>query len=78
MGAEGRLLTANNAEQIADWCGGRTAIQHSVQDDDAAPIIGVNVPTPDGVKRAQPGDFIVRSHTGVFYIRTLPAIENGA
>lgn len=71
MSTEIRLLTANNADVIADWCGGRTAIQHSVEDDGATPIIGVNVPTANGVERAQPGDYIARSHSGIFYVRKI-------
>lgn len=71
MSSEWRLLTANNAEEIAEWCGGRTVVQHSAVDDSAPPIIGVNVPVNDGVERAQPDDCVVRNHYGKFFIEKI-------
>jgi hypothetical protein len=71
MSSEWRRLTADNAEEIANWCGGRTVIQHSTQDDSAPPIIGVNVPVNDEVQRAQPDDYVVRSHYGKFFIKKI-------
>ncbi len=67
MGAEAKTLSAGNAEEIANWCGGRRVIQENALDSSVtAP--GVNVPVGDGVQRAQVGDTIIRHHDGSFSI----------
>ncbi len=67
MTSEARMLTANNAEFIAEWCGGRVAIQHDPLDHDST-TTGVNVPVQGGVERAQVGDMIIREGPGLFRI----------
>jgi hypothetical protein len=64
---DARTLTENNAEEVAQWCGGRVVIQHDALDNDVT-TSGVNVPVRDKVERAQVGDIIVHSHDGSFRI----------
>lgn len=67
MGSEARILTAENANMLTAWCGGR-----QVNEQDAlSPHIntpGINVPTNDGVKRASMGDTIIRKNDGTFEV----------
>jgi hypothetical protein len=65
---EKRILTQFNADMIAEWCGGRAVIQHDALDYDLA-TPGVNVPTMDGVERAQVGDMVVQERDGSFRIQ---------
>jgi hypothetical protein len=67
MSSEGRMLTAYNADYIAEWCGGKVVQQHDALDHGVI-TEGVNVPTPVGVKRAQRGDMVIRQHDGSFVI----------
>lgn len=75
MGATARTLTARNAQEIADWCGGVVVIQHdALEHSNTTP--GVNVPTPEGVQRAQVGNTIVQNADGTFEIfKHLPTIK---
>jgi len=61
------MLTENNAESIAEWCGGRAVVQHNALDYDLT-TPGVNVPVGDEVQRAQVGDTVIRNHDGSFRI----------
>lgn len=63
----GRVLTADNAEEMAAWCGGRAVVQHDALDD-ASTTTGVNVPVGDRVERAQVGDMVIRDNDGSFRI----------
>lgn len=67
MGADARQLTRNNAQELADWCGGKVVTQHNAVDHDLT-TPGVNVPTPEGVQRAQVGDTIIRYVDNTFHI----------
>lgn len=62
---EANLLTAENAEAVAVWCGGIAVIEHDALDHGVT-YAAINVPTSDGPKRAQEGDWIVRQPTGFF------------
>jgi hypothetical protein len=67
MDIEARVLTANNAQELADWCGGIPVTEHNALDHgDTSP--GVNVPYRDGAKRASLGDTIVRMQDGSFEV----------
>lgn len=67
MGAEARTLSLGNAEELANWCGGRRVVQENALDDSVtAP--GVNVPVGETVQRAQVGDTIIKHHDGSFSI----------
>jgi hypothetical protein len=68
MSIEARMLTNNNAELIAEWCGGRVAVQRDALDDSLPAIHGVNVPIKDGVGRAQVGDTIICEGPGLYRI----------
>lgn len=61
------VLYEGNTEMIAEWCGGRAVVQHDALDHDRT-IPAVNVPTKDGVKRAQVGDAVIRDNDGSFRI----------
>lgn len=67
MASEARILTRDNAEFIAHWCGGRAVIQEDALDSSLT-TPGVNVPTADGVQRAQVGDMVIRNHDGSYRI----------
>lgn len=67
MGSEARILTAENATMLAEWCKGML-----VNEQDAiSPHIntpGINVPVGDGVERASMGDTIIRKNDGTFRV----------
>ena len=67
MDRESYIITYTNAEEVADWCGGRSVVQHDALDHEAT-ITGVNVPTRDNVQRASVGDMVIRNHDGSFSI----------
>lgn len=67
MGAEARNLTEKNAEELAQWCGGRLVNEHHALDhSETTP--GINVPVAGGVQRASVGDTIVRKNDGTFTV----------
>jgi hypothetical protein len=67
MSSEARVLTAENATMLAEWCKGRL-----VNEQDAlSPHVnrpGINVPVKDGVERASMGDTIIRKNDGTFEV----------
>lgn len=67
MASEARILTAANAEMLAEWCKGML-----VNEQDAiSPHVntpGINVPVGDGVERASMGDTIIRKSDGTFAV----------
>lgn len=64
---DARTLTRSNADEIAEWCGGRRVVQHDALDDSTT-FPAVNVPVGDEVERAQLGDVIIRNPDGTFRI----------
>lgn len=69
---EARRLYPDKVEDIAHWCGGGFVREIDALDPSKT-FVGINVPTPDGPKRAQEGDWIVKDQYGAFYIMK-PAI----
>lgn len=67
MGQEARTLSSNNATELAHWCGGVVVPQYNALDDEKV-AVAVNVPTEDGVQRAQPGDTIIEIYHNTFRI----------
>jgi hypothetical protein len=67
MGSDARTLTESNAEELADWCGGRVVREHNALDHDSW-TPGINVPIKHGVQRASVGDSIVRKNDGTFEV----------
>lgn len=65
---EARTLKEGNADELAEWCGGLPVVQHDALDHSKT-TAGLNVPTADGVKRAQVGDTVIREHDGSFRIQ---------
>jgi hypothetical protein len=67
MTSEARTVTANNAKELAEWCGGRAVVEHDALDSGiTSPGINVPVGKGIGVKRASMGDVIVQKHDGTF------------
>lgn len=56
-------LNDENAEQVAEWCGGRVVREETLDGDMS---LAVNFPTIDGNKRLSSGQVLVRSKTGQF------------
>lgn len=67
MGSEARILTADNAFELAAWCGGRAVKEHDALNHGSF-TPGINVPVGDGVERASMGDTIIRKNDGTFEI----------
>lgn len=66
---EARTVTRDNAEELADWCGGQVVIEHDALDyDQSSP--GINFQGKDGVLRASVGQTIVHNNDGHFYLVT--------
>lgn len=72
-------LTRDNVYEVAKWCGGRV-IQHTKPGDPTDMYIGLDIPTLEGVMRAETfategwdghkyngGDFVIRGVDGEFY-----------
>lgn len=59
-------LSEDCAEALAIWCGG-TVIWTFIEGGETSVPAGVDIPTLDGVKRANIGDFIVKGAVGEFY-----------
>lgn len=68
MGAEARTLTERNAEELAEWCGGKAVIERDALDFTPSPGINVPVGKGLGVKRASLGDIIIRKDDGTFEV----------
>jgi hypothetical protein len=67
MSSEAKTLTADNAEELAAWCGGKAVVEHdALNHEQSSP--GINVPVGDDVKRASMGDMIIRQNDGTFRI----------
>lgn len=64
---DARTLTRSNADEIAEWCGGRRVVQHDALDGSTT-FPAVNVPVGDEVERAQLGDVIIQNPDGTFRI----------
>lgn len=67
MSSEAKTLTADNAAELAEWCGGRAVMEHDALNP-AQSSPGINVPVGDDVKRASMGDMIIRNNDGTFRI----------
>lgn len=56
-------LTEDNAEELADWCGGSTkgTFEGRLKPD------GIRIPTLEGLMTADLGDWIIKGVKGEFY-----------
>lgn len=61
-----RYVTAANAAELAQWCGGLLVTEKN-DEDPGKTQPGINVPTANGVERACLGDTIIE-HKGSFSI----------
>lgn len=60
-------LVADNADQIAKWCGGAVSEESNPFDLDET-IVSLDFPTLVGVETAYQGDYIIREHDGSFSV----------
>lgn len=65
---EAAQVTADNAEEIAAWCGGFTVEEIDPFDSEARQP-GINVPCEYGNERASVGHFVFKASNGDFRIR---------
>lgn len=59
-------LTAENAEDVAAWCGGKTWRDSMLFPEDERQT-HVLISTLEGTMQADPGDFVIRGVEGEFY-----------
>lgn len=63
---EAELLSSLNGRMISDWCGGRS--QSEAKASDPTDVTHwLDIPTLEGVMRANVGDYIIRGVKGEFY-----------
>lgn len=62
---DARQLTSENAHFLTAWCAGVFVTEHDALQHDVT-YAAINVPTAEGMKRAQEGDWIVRYIVGYF------------
>lgn len=62
-----RTVTAANAAELAEWCGGRLVEEKNDQDPTKKQP-GINVPVGDSAERACVGDVIIE-HNGTFKVQ---------
>jgi hypothetical protein len=68
MASEARVLTRDNALQVAAWCKGRVVGEQDALDTSVlTPGINLQVHTGD-IQRASMGDTIIRRNDGTFEI----------
>lgn len=65
---EAQQLDRDNAEELAEWCGGVLVEEIDPFDSDIR-MPGINVPTPDGNVRASYTDYILQFDLGYFEVR---------
>ena len=62
-------VTPTNVREVAAWCGGRV-ISEAKPSDPTDVYVGLDIPTLEGVMRAQTyhgGDYVIRGVQGEFY-----------
>lgn len=64
---EANHLTQLNVEAVAVWCGGVSVVEHDAFNHETT-FAAINVPTIEGMVRAQEGDWVVRDPQGHFYV----------
>ena len=63
---EAMILTRDNVHEVARWCGGR--VVEKVKPGDPTDVyIGLDIPTLEGVMRAETSDYVIRGVNGEFY-----------
>jgi hypothetical protein len=68
MGSEARILTRDNALQVAAWCKGRVVAEQDAFDP-SIDTPGINLQVSSGeIQRASMGDTIIRKNDGTFEI----------
>lgn len=59
-------LGKDNAEEVAQWCGGLIVEEIDPEDDDKR-YVAINIPTLEGTMRASEGDYVIKGVRGEFY-----------
>lgn len=57
-------LEYENAQTIAEWCGGVKVTEIGMDDER---LVGINIPTLEGTMRASEGDYVIKGVKGEFY-----------
>lgn len=57
-------LTAENADEVAVWCGGVKVHELDPEGDETQNKVGISFPTLDGGARVSEGDYIIRDRLG--------------
>lgn len=60
-------LTSENAEEVANWCGGRITHETDPFDENVKTVV-IYFPTLDGNKRVAEGQYLGRSSAGNFMV----------
>ncbi len=64
---EAAQITSDNVKDLTAFCGG-LIVEELNPFDTHQTFVGINVPTPDGRRRASEGDYVVRNHNGEFRV----------
>jgi hypothetical protein len=64
---EAELLSKQNVKELAAWCNGGV-VEEFDPFNPSLKTVGINVPTPDGKKRASEFDVIIRNSQGEFRV----------
>ena len=64
---EAEQYDRSNADAIAEWCGGVRHVVEMATNTHLDNPEWIEIPTVEGVMRAAPGDWIIKSTEGEFY-----------
>lgn len=67
MGTDARTVSASNAREIAEWCGGVVVDEHDALDHSAVQP-GINVLCGSEVRRASIGSVVIQKNDGTFEV----------
>lgn len=55
---EAIVLSPENVDELECWTGGLQIVEHDALDHEKT-FVGLNISTPDGMRRASEGDFVI-------------------
>ncbi len=58
-------LSPGNVKELAGWCEGQEVLEYDALDT-AVAFVGLNIPTPEGMKRVSQGEYLVQMN-GEFF-----------
>lgn len=53
------MLMPENVKELAGWCEGQAVLEHDALDYNTT-FVGLNIPTPEGMKRVSQGEYLVK------------------